>query len=164
MKPEVTNEILDILAADARCPVDEIATRTGESVAEVEAEVKRLEDEKIILKYTVLVDWEKAAHDHVFAFIDVRATPEHGVGFDRVAEYIARFDEVHSLYLMSGNYDLLVVVQGHDFRDIAEFVAEKLAPIPQVSSTSTSFVLKNYKRDGIFVGPKRRDERLAVTP
>ena len=100
----------------------------------------------------------------IYAFIAVQASPEHGSGFDKIAAYISRFDEVHSVYLMSGMADLMVVVEGEDFREIARFVAERLAPAPGVRDTATSFVLKTYKMEGEVVTEEASNHRLAVTP
>lgn len=157
-------QILRILAQDSRISVAEIATRLGRSVEEIRHAIAQLEDDGIIVSYGALINWEKSADNKVFAFINVEAVPEHGSGFDSVAEYISRFPEVHSLYLMSGSADLQVVVEGDDFREIARFVAEKLAPAPGVRSTSTSFVLKSYKMEGILLGDGPEDHRLVVSP
>jgi DNA-binding Lrp family transcriptional regulator len=156
-------QILQILAQDGRVSTDEIATRLGRSVEEVRHAIRRLEEDHVIVSYGALINWEKAT-DKVFAFINVEAVPEHGCGFDAVAAYISRFPEVHSLYLMSGAADLQVVVEGEDFREIARFVAEKLAPTPGVRSTATSFVLKTYKMEGIPLEEEPEDHRLAVSP
>jgi DNA-binding Lrp family transcriptional regulator len=156
--------ILKILAQDGRIGAEEIATRLGRPVEEIRHKVRQLEDEGIIVSYGALINWEQSADNKVFAFISVEAIPEHGSGFDSVAEYISRFPEVHSLYLMSGTADLQVVVEGDDFREIARFVAEKLAPAPGVRSTATSFVLKSYKMEGILLGEAPEDHRLAVSP
>jgi len=156
--------ILRLLAQDSRITADEIATRLGRSAEEIRHTIQQLEDDGIIVSYGALINWEKSADNKVFAFINVEAVPEHGSGFDSVADYISRFPEVHSLYLMSGCTDLQVVVEGDDFREIARFVAEKLAPAPGVRSTSTSFVLKSYKMEGILLGEQPDDQRLAVSP
>lgn len=157
-------QILHILAQDGRVTPAEIATRLGRSEAEVGEAIAALEEQGMIVSYGALVNWEKSGDKKVFAFINVEAVPEHGRGFDAVADYISRFPEVHSLYLMSGAADLQVVVEGEDFREIARFVAEKLAPAPGVRSTSTSFVLKSYKMEGIMLQDKPGDHRLAVSP
>lgn len=157
-------EILHLLAQDSRITPEEIATRLGKPVEEIRHKIKQLEDDGIIVSYGALINWERSADNKVFAFINVEAVPEHGTGFDSVAEYISRFPEVHSLYLMSGSTDLQVVVEGDDFREIARFVAEKLAPTPGVRSTATSFVLKSYKMEGILLGEGPDDHRLAVSP
>lgn len=157
-------QILHILAQDGRITADEIAVRLNRPVEEIRHHLRSLEKQGIIVSYGALINWEKAADNKVFAFISVEAVPEHGKGFESVAEYISRFPEVHSLYLMSGTTDLQVVVEGEDFRQIAQFVAEKLAPAPGVRSTATSFVLKSYKMEGIILGDGTDDRRLAVSP
>jgi DNA-binding Lrp family transcriptional regulator len=156
-------QILQILAQDGRVSAEEIATRLGRPIEEVRHAIRRLEEDHVIVSYGALINWEKAT-EKVFAFINVEAVPEHGSGFDSTADYISRFPEVHSLYLMSGTADLQVVVEGEDFREIARFVAEKLAPTPGVRSTATSFVLKTYKMEGIQLGEEPEDHRLAVSP
>lgn len=157
-------QILDILAHDGRTSVEEIAVRLNRPEPEIREKIGQLEREGIVVSYGALINWEKAGDNKVFAFIAVEAVPEHGSGFDSVADYISRFPEVHSLYLMSGAADLQVVVEGDDFREIARFVAEKLAPAPGVRSTSTSFVLKSYKMEGIMLADKAGDHRLVVSP
>ncbi len=157
--------LLEILKTEGPVDPDEIAIRLGRTRDEVEAELESLRQEGILLRYSALVNWEAAPDlKKVYAFINVSATPEHGRGFDKVAEYVSQFEEVHSLYLMSGGADLCVVVEGRDFRDIARFVAEKLAPTPGVTSTSTSFVLKTYKMEGVSLMAESKNSRLAVTP
>lgn len=156
--------ILNILTSEGRVPDEEIAERLGLSVEEVADAIDEMERGRTILGYRALVDWDRAGVERVFAFILVEGTPEHGVGFDELAEHIGRFDEVHSLHLTSGTADLTVVVEGRDFRDIARFVAEKLAPSPGVTGTSTSFVLKTYKLEGMLFEEPPSSGRLAVSP
>ncbi len=157
-------KILSILATNARAGVDDIAERVGASADDVAEAIRVMEADGVIHGYRAIVDHAKADTEIVYAFILVEATPEHGVGFDKVAETIALFDEVHSIHLTSGTADLTVVVEGRDFRDIAQFVAEKLAPVPGVTSTGTSFVLKTYKLEGILLGDGQTVRRLAVSP
>lgn len=159
--------VLEILAGDATCPPQEIAVRLDLDEAEVAAKIKELEENHVILGYHAVVDWSRVGDERdtpVFAFIEVRASPERGMGFDRLADHIAGFDEVHSVHLISGTHDLNVVIQGRDFREVALFVAEKLAPLPQVQSTATSFVLKSYKLEGTVLAKDDSDRRLPVTP
>ena len=157
-------ELLEILEAEGPVAAEELAVRLGKSVDEIEAAMADLRERGVLLRYSALVNWEKVEEEKVYAIINVSATPEHGCGFDTVAEYLIQFAEVHSLYLMSGQADLCVVVEGRDFRDIARFVAEKLAPTPGVRSTSTSFVLKTYKMEGEKLYGEARNDRLAVSP
>ncbi len=157
-------EILQLLSEDARLTAAQIAERTGISEAQAKDAVAKLETDKVIRRYKTVIDWERAGIEHVFGFIEVRCAPERGVGFDAVAERIMEFPEVHSLYLMSGAYDFLVVVQGGNMRDIAYFVAEKLAPLDHVVGTATHFVLKRYKVDGDVMIERGETKRLPVTP
>jgi DNA-binding Lrp family transcriptional regulator len=157
-------KILRILTGEGRLPDDEIAERLGLAPEEVAEAIGRMEQDGVVLGYRALVDWSRTEVERVFAYILVEGTPEHSVGFDRLAEHVARFDEVHSIHLTSGTADLTVVVEGRDFRDIARFVAEKLAPTPGVTGTSTSFVLKTYKLEGRLFGEQPTNHRLAVSP
>lgn len=157
-------EILQLLADDARLTSAQIAERTGRPEAEVSKAISKLEEDGVIRRYKAVIDWEKTGVEHVFGFIEVRVSPERDVGFDSVAERIMGFPEVHSLYLMSGTYDLLVVVQGKTMREVAYFVAERLAPLEHVLSTATHFVLKRYKVDGDVLAERTESKRLPVTP
>lgn len=156
--------ILRELARDAHTPVADLAVMAGISEEEVESLIAQLERQGMIRGYHALVDWEKAGIERIFAIIEVRVRPEHDVGFDAVAHRLSLFDEVHSLYLMSGQYDLAAVVEGDSLKDIATFVSEKLAPLAGVESTATSFVLKRYKTEGKILFEERKDWRLPVTP
>ncbi len=157
-------QILAILARDARTSPDKIATMVGKSTEEVEQAIARMEKSGIIRHYKTVIDWEKAGRERVFAFIDVRVTPSRGVGFDDVARRIYNYPEVHSVYLVSGDYDLRVVVEGKTMREVAFFVAERLATLEGVLSTRTNFLLKKYKEDGDIFEEPGEDQRLAVTP
>ncbi len=156
--------ILEIVEREGPLPAQEIATRLDMPVAEVEQFLQEAREQGVLLHYSALINWEKSEAEKIYAFIAVQASPEHGTGFDEVAAYISRFDEVHSVYLMSGASDLMVVVEGEDFREIARFVAEKLAPTPGVRETATSFVLKTYKMEGEIVTEEPGNHRLAVAP
>ncbi|NLO05541.1 MAG: Lrp/AsnC family transcriptional regulator [candidate division WS1 bacterium] len=157
-------KLLTILTSEGRLPDEEIAERLGLTAQEVADAIAEMEADRVILGYRALVDWASTDVERVFAYILVEGAPEHGVGFNRLAEHVARFDEVHSIHLTSGTADLTVVVEGRDFRDIARFVAEKLAPTPGVTGTSTSFVLKTYKLEGKLIGETTASHRLAVSP
>ncbi len=157
-------KILRILTEEGRLADAEIAERLGLTTEEVAETIGEMEADRVVLGYRALVDWSKTEVERVFAYILVEGSPEHGAGFDRLAEHIARFDEVHSVHLTSGSADLNVVVEGRDFRDIALFVAEKLAPTSGVTGTSTSFVLKTYKLEGRLMGETPSNHRLAVSP
>lgn len=156
--------ILDILTDDARTPISQIAVMLGETEANIADTIARLERQKIILKYPALVNWEKVDVDEVEAMIEVRVTPQRGEGYDAIAEQIYRFDEVSSVYLMSGGYDLLVNMKARTVRQLALFVAEKLSTIEHVISTATHFVLKKYKIQGVLMDESEEDFRLKVSP
>jgi len=157
-------EILRILEEDSRFSVDEIALMSGKTADEVREIIAEWERKGIIRRYKTVIDWEKFGEERVFAFIDVKVSPERGVGFDDIAERIYRYPEVHSVYLVSGIHDLRVVVEGKTMKEVAFFVAEKLATIDRVQSTATHFLLKKYKEDGDIFEVPEGDRRLAVTP
>ena len=157
-------ELLTLLQQDARRTPEQLAAMLGESPEAVAAAMAELESERVILRYPALIDWEKAGADRVNAIIDVKMTPQRDVGFDRLAARIARFPEVSSCYLMSGAYDLSVVVEASSLKEVARFVAERLSTLEGVASTTTHFVLKVYKHDGVSYGEGDDDGRLAVTP
>ena len=152
-------EILEILQKNSKYSVEEIAIMTGKSAAEVSSDIKKCEDENIIVGYTTLINWEKTENENVTALIEVKVTPQRGEGFDKVAERIYRFPEVQSCYLMSGGFDLTVVIEGKTMKEVALFVAEKLAVQDCVLSTATHFVLKKYKDKGIIFEKPERDDR-----
>lgn len=157
-------DILKILSKNGKERPEKIATMVGKTKEEVEKLIKEMEEKKIIVKYKALVDWEKIGEDIVYAFIDVKVTPERDVGFDAVAKRIYKYPEVHSMYLMSGTYDFSVVVSGKTMKEVAYFVAERLATIDQVQSTATHFVLKKYKVDDEIIVPSdEEDKRLKVS-
>ena len=145
-------DILKILENDARTTVKQIATMTGQPVGEVTKIIKKAEKDRVIVKYKTVVNWDSIVEQKVWALIEVKVTPEPEAGFDAVAERISRFDQVHSLYLASGTYDLLLIVSGKSEHEIADFVSQKLAHIQGVQGTVTHFVLKRYKDDGEFLG------------
>ena len=156
--------ILNILTEDARTPISQIAVMLGEDEATIADTIARLERQRIILKYPALVNWERVDVDQVEAVIEVRVTPQRGEGFEAIAEQIYRFEEVSSVYLMSGGYDLLVNMKARTMRQLALFVAEKLSTIEHVISTATHFVLKKYKDQGVLMDETTEDLRLKVTP
>jgi DNA-binding Lrp family transcriptional regulator len=163
MKQPVVRDILHILEQDARTTTDQIAERTGLSKRRVAHMIRGLESAGIIRKYKAVINWDRTGAERVYAFIEVRVTPERGRGFNAVAERILRFPEVHSLYLMSGAYDLHVVAEGDNMREVALFVAEKLATIEGVQSTATHFVLRRYKVDGDILEQPEQAERLPIS-
>ena len=160
------DEILEILEKDARRTPEEISKMLGRSPQAVKNSIKKYEKEGVILKYKAVLNKELIRTDakEVRALIEVKVTPQKNVGFDHIAERIYQFPEVTSCYLLSGGYDLLLVVEGKDIRTIANFVAEKLASMENVRGTVTHFLLKKYKEDGDILKEKSQDKRLAVSP
>jgi len=158
------DEILTILARDARTSPETIAALTGRGVGEVRAAIAEYERSGVIKHYKTIVDWEKAGVERVFAFIDVKVLPAREVGFDAVAERIYRYPEVHSVWLVSGGSDLRVVVEGRDMREVGRFVAEKLSTLEGVTGTDTHFLLRRYKEDQDLFVDEEPDPRLVVTP
>ena len=155
--------ILEILHNDARTTHQEIARMTGRSVEEIDAVIASLEAQRIILKYPALINWDALDQQQAEALIEVRVTPQRNEGFDAIAEKIYRFEEVSSVYLMSGAYDLLVTTKAGSMKELAFFVADKLSTIEDVLSTATHFILKKYKSDGVIFDERRSDDRLAVS-
>ena len=156
--------ILEILFEDARTPISQIAVMTGHEEEEVEAVIRSLEAQKIILKYPAMINWDKVENEMVEALIEVRVTPQRDAGFDAIAEQIYRFEEVSSVYLMSGAYDLMVMLKASSVKKLALFVAEKLSTLDNVISTATHFVLKKYKIEGVICEGKKGDDRLVISP
>lgn len=155
-------EILEILEKNSKYTEKEIAAMTGKTVAEVEAAIKKYEDDNIIVGYPTLVNWERTSKESVIALIEVKVTPQRGEGFDKVAERIYKFPEVKSCYLMSGGFDLTVIVEGKSMKEVALFVSERLSTQECVLSTATHFVLKKYKDKGTIFEEKTRDDREAI--
>ncbi|MFX3617147.1 MAG: Lrp/AsnC family transcriptional regulator [Sporolactobacillus sp.] len=158
-------EIAEILEKDARLSNTDVAKMADLSTEQTAEIIKKLEDEKVIVRYVSLVDWTKIeGHQGVTAMIDVKVTPKRDVGFNDVAEHIYRYKEVKSVYLMSGTYDLSVVIEGRSVNEVAHFVAQKLSTIDGVISTTTHFVLKKYKHDGTLYDFDDKDKRIVVSP
>ena len=156
--------LLKLLQENAALTPAQLAALLTQPEAAVAAKIKAYEADQIILGYRAILNEEKLGLDRVRAVIEVKITPEREGGFNRLAERIAKYSEVSSCYLMSGGYDLLVVVEGDSLREVASFVSEKLATIQGVISTATHFMLKPYKDQGILITRERNEERLAVTP
>lgn len=157
-------QILDILRKDCRTSLENMATMLNTSIEDVATNIQSMEEDKIILRYLPIINWDKTDKSYVEAMIEVKVTPQKERGFDALARRIYQFDEVKSLFLMSGQYDLLVLVEAHDLKSLALFVSEKLSTFESVISTSTSFVLKRYKSDGVIFDENNSDRRLVVSP
>ncbi|MEO6034166.1 MAG: Lrp/AsnC family transcriptional regulator [Verrucomicrobiota bacterium] len=156
--------LLKLLHDNAALKPAQIASMLNQSESEVTAKIKKYETDNVILGYRTVLNEEKIGVDIVRAVIEVKITPERGGGFDRLAERIAKYSEVRSCYLMSGGYDLLVIVEGNNLREVATFVSEKLATIQGVVSTATHFMLKPYKEQGVLMSHEKNEERLAISP
>ena len=155
-------EILEILEKNSRYTDEQIAVMTGKTVEEVREAIKDYEEKSIIAGYTTLINWENTGSETVTALIEVKITPQRGEGFDKVAERIYKFSEVKACYLMSGGFDLTVIVEGKTMKQVALFVSEKLAVQQYVLSTSTHFVLKKYKDHGTIFREKKIEDREAI--
>ncbi len=160
---ENTNKILKILEEDCRTSTEQLSVMTGIEEQEVEKTIKELEDEGTLLGYNAMINWDKTSSTHVTAVIELKVTPQRGEGFDKVAERIYKYPQVKALYLMSGGFDLCVIIEGKSMKNVALFVAETLAPMEAVISTATHFVLKKYKDHGVIFENKERDDRQVIT-
>jgi DNA-binding Lrp family transcriptional regulator len=160
---EKDREILSILENDARISTSDLAIMVALPEQEVIRRMKELEQRGVIKKYRAIIDWEKVGVEKVTAVIDVKVTPERGKGYDSVAERVANFPEVRTVYLVSGEYDLAVVVEGKTMKEVSLFVSEKLAPLERVHGTNTHFMLKKYKEEGIVVFEKEENKRLGIS-
>ncbi|MFH1771642.1 MAG: Lrp/AsnC family transcriptional regulator [Candidatus Omnitrophota bacterium] len=158
------DDILEILENNARVTLDEMQKLTGKSKKEIERLIKNYEKKGVIVKYKTVINRDKITDlKNVFALIEVKVTPQKDVGFDNVAERIYRFPEVKSCYLISGTYDLLLIVEGKDIHTVANFVSEKLAPLSHIKGTVSHFMLKKYKEDGVIMVKEEKSKRLAIT-
>ena len=153
------DQLVQILADNARLTSQQLAAMTGSTPQEVEKRLAALQSEGVIRGYKAVVDWDKAGRDFCTARIELKVTPKSGMGFDEIASTIAQFDEVESVELMSGGYDLGLTVTGKSLQDVAMFVAQRLAPLDSVVSTATHFVLRSYKQGGIRTCGQEQDER-----
>ena len=156
--------LLRLLEENALATHETLAAQLDTTPAEIKKRIKQLEHDRVILAYKALVDDERAKRDVVRAVIEVRITPEREGGFDRIAHRVAQYREVHSCFLMSGGYDLLVFIEGNTLREVAGFVSEKLSTLPGVLSTATHFNLKTYKIQGVLREDVVNEERLKISP
>ena len=156
--------VLDLLNENCRIPLEQMAVMLGMDIQEVAGIIDTLEKDGIILSYRPIINWDKAERNMVEAMIEVKVTPQRDFGFDAVARRINNFEEVRGLYLMSGTYDMLIQVAAPTLKELAQFVSERLSPLETVTGTSTSFVLKRYKQDGVVFDRQEEDRRLSVSP
>ena len=152
-------KILEMLEADGRLTAKQIALMLDKEEGEIRDMIEKFENEGVILGYKAIVDWDKTDREYATALIELKVTPQYNRGFDAIAERIYNYPEVQSVYLMSGAYDLCVILEGKTIREVALFVAQRLAPLEAVLSTATHFVLRKYKDKGVIYGPAHFDER-----
>lgn len=157
-------DILNLIQNNSKLDVADLALMLGMEEEAISKEISSMEKEKIISGYHTLINWDKTNTERVTALIEVKVTPQRGEGFDKIAERIYRFKEVTAVYLMSGGFDLTVIIEGSTMKEVALFVGQKLAPLESVLSTATHFVLKKYKDYGIILDEEKKDERMVVSP
>ncbi|MBR6729305.1 MAG: Lrp/AsnC family transcriptional regulator [Clostridia bacterium] len=156
-------KLLELLEKDASLAAEQLAVMLDSDPEAIAAEIKEYEQKRVIVGYKTIVNWEKTEYEPISAIIELKVTPQRGEGFDEIAKRVYQYEEVSSVYLMSGGFDLMVIIEGKSMKEVALFVAEKLAPMEQVISTATHFVLKKYKVDGIIVNDKRKDTREVIS-
>lgn len=157
-------KILAVIEKNSRIDIRDLAALLGESEISVANEIAEMEKENIICGYHTMINWDNTGDEKVVALIEVKVTPQRGMGFDTIAERIYQYSEVTSVYLMSGAYDFTVIMEGKTMREVAQFVSDKLGPMNAVLSTATHFVLKKYKEHGTVMCEKQEDERMLITP
>ena len=155
-------KILTFIEKNSRVDLADLAVMLGVEEAAVANEIADMEKEGIICGYHTLIDWEKAGIEKVTALIEVRVTPQRGMGFDKVAERIYNYPEVNSVYLISGGFDFMVTIEGKTLREVSQFVSDKLSPLDSVLSTKTNFILKKYKDHGTVMAEQAKDERIEM--
>lgn len=156
--------LLKLLEKNSRIDLDEVAVMLGVAITDIVNEISRLEEEKIICGYHTMINWDNFDSERCSAFIEVKVTPQRGVGFDKIANRIMQFTEVDSVYLMAGDYDFAVLIESSTMKEVSKFVFEKLSTLDTVLSCSTHFVLKKYKDHGIDMSsPVAEDKRMKVS-
>lgn len=153
------DKILKLLEDDATLTAEQIAVMLSKEVGDIKKAIEKYEENGVILGYKTIVDWDKTDREYVNALIEVKVMPQRDKGFDRIAEKIYNYPEVKSLYLMSGGFDFALILEGRTMKEVAYFVAQKLAPVESVTSTATHFVLRKYKDKGVIYGGGEVDER-----
>ena len=156
-------KILTYIERNSRVDLKDLAIMLGTDEATIANEIAQMEKEGVICGYHTLIDWDKTSSEKVTALIEVKVTPQRGLGFDKIAERIYNYPEVNSVYLISGGFDFMVTIEGKTLREVSQFVSNKLSPLDSVLSTKTNFILKKYKDHGTIFERKTRDERMPVT-
>ncbi|MDD1666467.1 MAG: Lrp/AsnC family transcriptional regulator [Methanomicrobiales archaeon] len=160
---EKDREILHLLEENGRLPPGELADCLGLSGGGVEERIRAMEESRVIRKFTAVIDWERAGNSRVSAVIDLKIAPERDFGYDKIAERIARFRQVKALYLVSGVYDLQILVTGKDMNEVSRFVSEQIAPMDHIRETATHIIMKIYKENGIPFFEREGGERLPLS-
>ncbi len=163
MDNKIRERILKNLELNSRIDLHDLAIMLNVADADLANEIQAMENEKIICGYPTLINWDNTDKEVVTALIEVKVTPQRGIGFDMLAERIARFTEVTSVYLMSGGFDFMVLIEGKSMKEVAKFVFDKLSALDSILSTSTHFVLKRYKDHGVDLFDEKKDERMMVS-
>ena len=161
---EMRMKILKAIEHDGRVNLDELAIRLGLDATDIANAMADMEKEGIICGYQTLIDWDKTDDERVTALIEVRVTPQRGQGFDSIAERIYKYPEVDSVYLISGGFDLMVIMEGRSLKEVSQFVTNKLSALESVLSCATHFIMRKYKLNGTVLARKHEDERMLVTP
>lgn len=165
MLTEKDRKLLKLIAEDCRLTPEELSIQSGLTTEYIKKRIRDWEKEKIIVSYKPMIDWARTGEEKVSALIEVKVQPQRGFGFDKIAKRLQKFPQIKSLFLMSGGYDLSLLIEGKTMQEVALFVAEKLATLEHVQSTATHFVLRRYKQDGIeLMGEEETIERLVVSP
>lgn len=160
----IKEELLEIMEKNARIPMETLSIMLNKDEDSINKELKAMEADKTIAGYHTMINWDKTNQERVTALIEVKVIPQRDEGFDKIARRIYEFEEVASVFLMSGPFDLMVIVEGRTMQEVARFVRERLAIQETVTSTATYFILKKYKENGIFMEETKKDERELVTP
>ena len=155
-------KILAIIEKNSRIDLKDLAALLGESEAAVANEIADMEKENIICGYHTMINWDNTGNEKVIALIEVKVTPQRGMGFDKIAERIYQYSEVNSVYLISGGFDFMVTIEGKTLREVSQFVSDKLSPLDAVLSTKTNFILKKYKDHGTVMAEPAKDERIMM--
>jgi DNA-binding Lrp family transcriptional regulator len=163
-KLDKIKELLEVVEQNPKIPPEELAVMLGIDVEEITGRLKELEECGVIRNYKAVINWDAVGEEYVYAIIELKVALEDRSGYDAIAERIAGFPEVRSVRLISGDHDLSLTVRGRSMKDVAFFVAEKIAPLEQIQSTATHFVLKTYKEDGVLLFDEKKPKRLSITP
>ncbi len=157
-------KILHYIEKDGRIDLHDLAALVGAEEAEVMNALEEMEEKGVICGYHALINWDRVNVDKITALIEVRVTPQRGMGFDKVAEHIYHYNEVNALYLISGGFDFMLIIEGKTLKEVSEFVSSKLAPLESILSTKTNFILKKYKDYGTIMQESHKDERAMILP